>query len=451
MIKLNKLMKRRLTVSAIGGLILTSLVAASLTSLSTQNNISPTQYSQKILKQNQTQGTTWVSNTVYGNNLSLDTPSRFSNDDATNYVRQNKDQFFRNVPADFTDHNINVKIKSFDDIEGKVIIIITLSRYYDDNGVAQINPPKVSNAISLYGFKKLNPNKTDMKLYGLNDNRDAFWPGNPFTADILSDKTGHAQKIKDWINENRRDRIDLLLDNYDLNGWETNIEEVVVKQNTSTFSVIVDLTFNNVSLGSGENGKNTFSYEVNAKPTQNINITPKEYPDLSQEALEKLADSASNFNTNEQDGSNAREEYFKQNFAKRIYFAINDQVNKGSFSINIMNLIQDQLAMEELIKGAIYVESDLDSSKIEAAFFDPLKINNNIKFKELGGLSINSQIDFRSKRSISQDNSQLHIFIFAISMAVLVFVFVILIFLVANKQKKLQNNNTSVIIDVPWS
>ncbi len=372
--------------------------------------------------------TIWKPQAVYGTDLKNIYPSEWTNENATSYVVAHKEQFFTNIPPDFADSDITAKIIRFEDIEGYCRIEVQLTRFYDDKG-QPANTPPITHNFTINGFKQINPNPTTARIYGLTDNRNQFWPDNPFTADVLARKEVYANNIKSWVNENRVQHLDMILENYDLNGAVTELMTVEIESNYNTLSVVANLTFNNVSLGSGVNGSKTFSYVINTKPTLNININPKEYTDLSQDALEKLAQG--------QPGESEAQltQTFITTMAERIYNAMSEQVYRGDFSIYIKNLVANKPEMMKVIESAITVEYDPANNRINAATFNSGIVSNY--FKSVGGISI-SPINFRVTDNSYAKKSSYLVYIFSVSVAVSVLVIVILIFALIGKQKKLQ-------------
>ncbi len=381
--------------------------------------------------------TQWGNKDVYGIGLNAIYAERWTEKDALTYVRNQYEQFFTNVPTSFNpETDIIVDIIGFEKIDGVVVLEVGLLKYFNEQGNEIVATPDTAykKIFNIKGFKKINPNPTTPKSYGLSENRQQFWPYDPFTADILDDKPLYADMVKNWLTNNRSN-ISHVLENYDLNETIATVDSVSISKNYNTTGVIVNVTFNDVSLGSGDVGRRTFPYVVTAKPTPQLNINSREYPGLGQEELEKLSNSFSGLDKAEATRA------FTDELANRVYDAMLSELSRIAFPEVVKRIIYDKVTMLKNIASSISVEYEIRSKRITAATFNPTALSNNL-FKEYGGVNI-SNLNFRTAETTSDKQENYSILIYSSLIAAATGIVIILIFALIRKQKILQRSGGS--------
>lgn len=91
-----------------------------------------------------------------------------SDNDIKDALFENKNSFFSNLPPSFASNDISVSVIDKFSSEGKIIVDVSITKYYDSNGVEKTSPAKEFTSISIFGFQKLNQ-KTQVITNGENN------------------------------------------------------------------------------------------------------------------------------------------------------------------------------------------------------------------------------------------------------------------------------------------
>lgn len=71
-------------------------------------------------------------------------------------IKENLNLFFNFLPTDFNINNVkNIEMKSFDNLLGKLVVNVTIDRYYSENGILTTTP--ITNTFNITGFKQVSP------------------------------------------------------------------------------------------------------------------------------------------------------------------------------------------------------------------------------------------------------------------------------------------------------